>query len=252
MSFIRPLATVLTSLLTPMVAHAEGAPAPCPPFEVVGQGPDLVLVPGLGSSPAVWDGLRESLAKDYRLHLVHVAGFAGRDLAGDPEGLLARTRAEIIRHLDCKRVGRAAYASHSLGGFLGLTLVAEHPDRIARVVVIDSLPFFPLIFDPAATPELAAPQADALRTALLAQDDAGFAAGQRAGVTSLVRNAAFHETVAKWSIDSDRATFAGAIHALMITDMRPRLGEIAAPVDVIFATNAFAPRARVEPLFNAA
>lgn len=250
MKRIRPLFAALAAVALPAAALAEDAP--CPPFEVTGSGPDLVLVPGLGSAPAVWDGVRGSLAKDYRLHLVHVAGFAGREATGDPSTLLERTKAEIIRHLDCVGVERAAYAGHSLGGFLGLGLAADHPERLSRVVVVDSLPFFPLLFSPAATAELAAPQAEAVRAQILAQDDAAFAAGQRMGVPSLVQDPAFQAAVAGWSITSDRASFAGGMHALMTTDLRPRLASITAPVTVLIAANPFAPRARVEPLYTAA
>lgn len=252
MNLARPLFAALAALVLPTAALADEAPATCPPFEVVGTGPDLVLVPGLGSSPAVWDGVRDSLAKDYRLHLVHVAGFAGREPSGDPAMLVERTKAEIIRHLDCQKIAKAAYAGHSMGGFLGLALAADHSDRIARVVVVDSLPFFPLIFNPAATPELSAPQAEATQAGILAQDEATFAAGQRAGVTSLVRNPAYHAQVVDWSLASDRASFAGTVYALMTTDLRPRLGDITAPVTVLAAANSYAPRARVEPLYQTA
>ncbi|HSF12199.1 MAG TPA: alpha/beta hydrolase, partial [Erythrobacter sp.] len=137
-------------------------------------------------------------------------------------------------------------------GFLGLTLAADHPDRISRVVVVDSLPFFPLIFNPAATADLAAPQAAAMRAQITAQDDAGFAATQRIGAQSLVQSAEHQAQVVDWSLTSDRATFAGAIHALMTTDMRPRLGDITVPVTVLAAVNPYAPRTRVEPLYTAA
>lgn len=249
MNVARPLIAALAAMVLPAAALAEDA---CPPFEVTGSGPDLVLVPGLGSSPAVWDGVKESLAKDYRLHLVHVAGFAGRAPEGDPATLVERTKAEVIRHLDCQKVERAAYAGHSMGGFLGLTLAADRPDRISKVVVVDSLPFFPLIFNPAATAELAAPQAAATRAQITAQDDASFAATQRLGAQSLVQGAEHQAQVVDWSLTSDRATFAGAIHALMTTDMRPRLGDITVPVTVLAAANPYAPRTRVEPLYIAA
>lgn len=247
---VRPLLAALSALILPTAALADGAS--CPPFEVVGSGPDLVLVPGLGSSPAVWDGVKDSLAKDYRLHLVHVAGFAGREPSGDPATVVERTKAEIIRYLDCQKIERAAYAGHSLGGFLGLMLAADHPDRIARVVVVDSLPFFPLIFNTAATAELAAPQAEAMQAQIIAQDDATFAASQQMGVRSLVQDPARQAQVVDWSLTSDRASFAGAIYALMTTDIRPRLGDIAVPVTVLAAANPYAPRARVEPLYTAA
>jgi pimeloyl-[acyl-carrier protein] methyl ester esterase len=250
MSLFRPLFAALAALILPTAALAQDAP--CPPFEVVGSGPDLVLVPGLGSSPNVWDGVKDSLAKDYRLHLVHVAGFARRAAEGDPATLIERTKAEVIRHLDCQKVERAAYAGHSMGGFLGLMLAADHSDRIARVVVIDSLPFFPLIFNPAATAELAAPQAAAMRAQITSQDDASFAASQRSGVRSLVQSSEHQAQVVDWTLTSDRATFASTIHALMTTDMRPRLGKITAPVTVLAAVNPYAPRARIEPLYTAA
>lgn len=249
MKHVLPLIAALAALALPNAALAEDA---CPPFEVTGSGPDLVLVPGLGSAPAVWDGLKDSLAKDYRLHLVHVAGFAGRAPASDPATLVKRTKAEVIRHLDCQKIASAVYAGHSMGGFLGLMLAADHPERFSKVVVVDSLPFFPLIFNPAATAELAAPQAAAMRAQIAAQDDASFAASQRQGVQSLVRDPAYHARVVDWSLASDRASFAGAIHALMTTDLRPRLGDITAPVTVLAAANPYAPRARVEPLYTAA
>src|SRR5580698_6711201 len=44
---------------------------------VRGKGPDVLLIPGLASSNAVWDGIVKRLEGHYRLHLVQVAGFAG-------------------------------------------------------------------------------------------------------------------------------------------------------------------------------
>ncbi len=247
---LRAAAASFAALIAPAAVHAEDAAAPCPPFEVVGSGPDLLLVPGLGSPPAVWDGVKDSLAKDYRVHFVHVAGFAGRAPEGDPATLFARTEADIIRHLDCRKVKSAAYAGHSMGGFLGLMLAADHPERIARVVVVDSLPFYPLIFDPSLTPERTGAQAEATRKALVGMDAAAFAASQRQSVKILVRDPAFHERVVQWSLDSDRASFAAAVHTVMTNDMRPRLGTITTPVTVLAAANAYVPRARVEKLYS--
>ncbi len=246
---IRAIVAAVTALCLPATAFAQDA---CPPFEVTGTGPDLVLVPGLGSHPDTWSGVKESLAKDYRLHLVHIAGFAGRPAAADPAAVLENARAEIIRHLDCRGVTSAAYAGHSLGGFLGLTLAAEHPDRIARVVVVDSLPFFPLIFNPAATPADTVQIAENTRIGILAQDKESFAESQRRTAMSLVQAPAWRAAIADWTIASDRASFAAGVYALMTTDMRPRLPAVTAPVRVIAAANPFAPRARIEPLYTAA
>jgi pimeloyl-ACP methyl ester carboxylesterase len=43
---------------------------------VRGKGPDVLLIPGLTCSTAVWDATAKRLEGHYRLHLVQVAGFA--------------------------------------------------------------------------------------------------------------------------------------------------------------------------------
>lgn len=237
-------------------AFLLGTPAaandPCPDFEITGEGPDLILVPGLGSSPEVWDATIESLSSDYRIHLIHVAGFAGREPTGDPETLVQRTVQEIILRLECNKVETALYAGHSMGDFLGLKLASEHPDRIERLVVVDALPFYPLIFSPLATEEAARPQADGFRAQILSQDNAAFEASQRMGVRSLVKEAELQARVVRWSMASDRATFAGAIHTLMTTDLRSSLETIDTPTTVIVAANPFATRERMERLYATA
>jgi pimeloyl-ACP methyl ester carboxylesterase len=248
------LAVASLALGQPANAAMETGPVQdnCPNFEITGEGPDLVLVPGLGSSPQVWDETVESLASDYRIHRVHIAGFAGRSPNGDPETLVERSIAEIVRHLDCAGVESASYAGHSMGGFLGLKLASEHSDRIEQLVIVDALPFYPLIFSPLATVEAVRPQADGFRAQILGQDDAAFAASQRQGVRSLVKNSDYYDQILGWSVASDRETFAGAIHALMTTDLRASLGAINTPTTVLVAANTFAPRTRMEALYTGA
>ena len=45
--------------------------------EVVGRGPDVILIPGLASSREVWRAEAERLKATHRVHLVQLAGFAG-------------------------------------------------------------------------------------------------------------------------------------------------------------------------------
>jgi pimeloyl-ACP methyl ester carboxylesterase len=45
--------------------------------EIVGQGPDLIFLPGLASSRDVWKAETARLKNHYRVHLIQIAGFAG-------------------------------------------------------------------------------------------------------------------------------------------------------------------------------
>ena len=53
--------------------------------QVRGEGPDVILVPGLTSGRGVWDGTVRAVP-GYRYHLVQVAGFAGDPARANAEG----------------------------------------------------------------------------------------------------------------------------------------------------------------------
>src|SRR5580698_4996343 len=53
---------------------------------VRGQGPDIVLIPGLASSGGVWDATATHLEGHYRLHIVQLAGFAGSAARANAQG----------------------------------------------------------------------------------------------------------------------------------------------------------------------
>jgi len=50
--------------------------------QIVGQGPDVILIPGLASSRSVWDAEAEKLKGHYRLHLIQLNGFGGAPAGG--------------------------------------------------------------------------------------------------------------------------------------------------------------------------
>ena len=46
-------------------------------IRTIGKGSPVVLIPGLASSPAVFDDVAARIARDHRLILIQVNGFAG-------------------------------------------------------------------------------------------------------------------------------------------------------------------------------
>jgi pimeloyl-ACP methyl ester carboxylesterase len=142
---------------------------------------------------------------------------------------------ELNRYIVHAGLKRPAVIGHSLGGFTGLRLAAEHPQAVGRVLVVDSLPFFPLLFSPAATVENVTPRADAIRDAMLAAPPEGFAAAQASGMARLVKDAAARERHAKIGGASNPGAVARAMHELMTSDLRPQLPRVGVPVTVLYA-----------------
>lgn len=222
--------------------------------EVVGEGPDVILIPGLASGRAAWAGEAERLEADHRVHLIELAGFAGSPAGAAEEGeVIAPAVEELAAYIREQGLVAPAVIGHSLGGLMGLMLARDHADAVGRLVVVDALPFYSAIFDPNATAASVAPQAGAMRDALLAQTDEMFAAGQRGGSATMVRNPDLREPVIDWSLASDRSVLARALYEDMTTDLRADVPTISTPILVIYAyAPEMGPEARVDGLYESA
>ncbi|WP_312551716.1 alpha/beta fold hydrolase, partial [Massilia sp.] len=128
-----------------------------------GAGPDVVLVPGLNSSPRVWASTVAALP-GYRYHLVQLAGFAGQPAGANREGPVAAPAAEeIARYIKEAGLKQPAVIGHSMGGTIGLMLASRHPDVLSRLMVVDMFPHLGSFFaGPGAPPERVAAVADAV------------------------------------------------------------------------------------------
>src|SRR5262245_49641805 len=83
-----------------------------------GTGADVVLIAGLASGPALWNGVMTAIP-GYRWHLVHVRGFAGLAADANASGPLLQPLAdEIARYIGAAGLTRPAIVGHSMGGTL--------------------------------------------------------------------------------------------------------------------------------------
>jgi pimeloyl-ACP methyl ester carboxylesterase len=221
--------------------------------EITGEGPDVILIPGLASSRDVWDDTVARLSATHRVHAVQLAGFAGEPAgAAAGEGAVVAPFVEDLnRYIEHNHIERPAVIGHSLGGLSALLLAKTHPDSVGRVMIVDALPFFSVLMNPAATVESVTPAAAAARDQMLAMPAEQFAAGQTMTLGRLVRTEALRPMVATWSIDSDRSVMARAMYDVMTTDLRGDLASIQTPVTIVYAHDAaMGPEAMISGLYT--
>ncbi|MGE3149920.1 MAG: alpha/beta fold hydrolase, partial [Pseudorhodoplanes sp.] len=136
------LAAGLASLA--LAAPAWAQPARFQPtrfsVEIVGEGPDVILIPGLTSGRQVWAASAAALP-GYRYHLIQVAGFAGEPSRDNGRGPVIEPLADqIVRYIESRRLRRPALIGHSMGGTLAMMVALRRPDLAGRVMVVDMLP----------------------------------------------------------------------------------------------------------------
>lgn len=233
---MRLISAVLAAAALLLPAAAAAAEPTRFTVEVRGQGPDVILIPGLASSRDVWADTAQRLEATHRVHLVQVNGFAGAPAGANAEGPVVEPLAEeIAAYIADQKLKRPAVIGHSLGGFTGLMVAQRHPEAIGRLMIVDALPFFSVLLSPVATVDMVKPQAATLRDQMIGMTPEAFAAGQNRSMAALVKSPEGRDKAVAWSLASDRKVVAQGMYDVMTTDLRPVLATVKAPVTVVYA-----------------
>ena len=102
---------------------------------VQGNGPPVVLVPGMDGTGRLFYRQTPLLTRSYR-----VATYALRNDASRMDTLVADLAAVVDRV--APNGGRAIVVGESFGGALSLSFALAHPDRTEALVILNSFPYF--------------------------------------------------------------------------------------------------------------
>jgi pimeloyl-ACP methyl ester carboxylesterase len=212
-------------------------------------GRDIILIPGLSSSPEIWQETVDHLtAQDgvgWRVHRIHVQGFAGAPAEGNAQdavapgatpGLVAAPVAEeIARYIRENNLPKPAVVGHSMGGTIGLMLAARHPELVGRLMVVDMVPFMGAMFGPpGTTAESVAPIADQIYAAQANSPREAYVAQATTAINGMINTEGRRAEALEDMRESDQKVSAAAFRELVTTDLRPELSRITAPTEAVY------------------
>ncbi len=211
-------------------------------FTVVDAGttgkPDVVLIPGLAGSRSVWDGEAKLLAPNYRLHILQVDGFAGAPAGPNAaDGMLPGIVEELHRYIASTGI-KPVVIGHSLGGLVTLMLADKYPADARKLLIVDTLPYYAVLFNPAATVDTMKPMAAGIKAQMLATPADQYAETQKVMMAAMAKSDAGQKAAIASSLSSDRAVVAEALVEDLLTDMRPELASIKTPTLVLYEYDA--------------
>lgn len=105
-------------------------------IDTCGAGEHLTLLHGWGMHGGVWGGVKDELARHFRLHIVDLPGY-GRSPACAPY-TLERLTEQIAASLP----ERTYLCGWSLGGLAALEIARRFPEKAARLVLVACTPCF--------------------------------------------------------------------------------------------------------------
>lgn len=202
---------------------------------VMGSGPDVVLIPGLGSLPAVWNGTMAALP-GYRYHLIHVSGFAGRPAGANATGTyLVPVADEIARYIREARLQRPAVVGHSMGGTWTILLASRHPDLVGKAMVVDMLPAIGAMFRrPGMTEEQFNGFVDQMQNMMASSAPEMRRSFVSASIAEMTNVASERQGIVDASLASDQAVSAQGFADLARTSLLEDVGRIRAPLVVLY------------------
>jgi pimeloyl-ACP methyl ester carboxylesterase len=213
----------------------------------VGKGSPVVLIPGLASGAAVYDDLAKKIGPNHRLIFVQVNGFAGSPAGTAPlDNMLPGVVDELAGWLAANHVERPAVVGHSMGGLMALMLAKKHPEAAGKVMIVDALPFYGMLFGPTATPDIVRPIVEQMRAGLVN----GTSPPQVPPHMS--NNDAGKAKILGWLKTSDPKTVGEALVEDATTDVRPDLPAVKQPVTVLYAVASPANKPMADALYGEA
>ncbi len=195
-----------------------------PPLNYVreGDGPDLILIHGVGSQLSDWSGVAARLQGRFRLLRYDLRGHGKSDAPAGPYEIDAFTD-DLVALMDELAIPRAHIAGFSLGGLIAQSMALCHPERVQKLALLSTV-------------------------AGRSEDERERVAGRLDFIANSHPADYFDQSVDRWFTPEfqtahpeviakrkqvvsgmDGEAYAAAYHALAMTDFAGRISEIRAP-----------------------
>lgn len=132
---MRTITTAALAALLLLTGAARAADVPSQLRE--GRGEDeLVLIHGLGSNAAIWDGITPYLKGTFHVWAFELSGHGKTAPVDRPT--IAGEAARLGAYLDAEDIQYPTLVGHGVGGMIALRYALDNPARVRRLVLMDT------------------------------------------------------------------------------------------------------------------
>lgn len=203
-----------------------------------GQGPPLLLLHGIPTSSYLWRDVIDPLAMTFEVLAPDLLGYGDSDKRLDADLSIAAQARYMVAFMESLGIHQAAVVGHDIGGGVAQLMAVDEPDRVARLILIDSI-----VDDNWPVPDIARLKDPAWDQILVDRDlRPGFRRGLEAGTTStgVVTDDLVDEIARPFSDQGSRRAYLRAARALNNRDLvsrRRHIQEIQTPTLILWGAN---------------
>ena len=192
----------------------------------------VILIPGFACSGDVWCQTVDVLRRDYTCYVLTMPGFAG--IASEVNPSFGNWTQQIVDFIRSENIEKPILIGHSMGGGLALNIASTHASLVKSLIVVDALPCLAAIYNPNFQARNISDDEFAEAGArLLGMADEQFRRQAYISATSLTTDSLRYDDLVKWSLSSDRRTYARMYYDYSNVDLRPVLKNISVPALVL-------------------
>lgn len=107
-------------------------------YEVHGEGPDLVMLRGLGRNIKHWLGFDKFAARHFRTISIDARGLGKSTRDMSPLDTIYDLADDVVRVMDAVGIDQSHVLGVSLGGMVSMAMGLKHPARTSSLVIINS------------------------------------------------------------------------------------------------------------------
>lgn len=203
-----------------------------------GQGPPLFLIHGIPTSSYLWHEVIDQLALNFDVVAPDLVGYGDSDKRLDADLSIAAQARYMVAVMESLGIHQAAVAGHDIGGGVAQLMAVDEPDRVARLILIDSV-----VDNNWPIPDIARLKEPAWDQILVDRDlRPGFRKGLEDGTTraGVVTDELVNEIARPFSDQGLRRAYLRAARALNNRDLVSRsrhLQDVTAPSLILWGAN---------------
>ncbi|MCB0507406.1 MAG: alpha/beta hydrolase [Chitinophagales bacterium] len=199
--------------------------------EQTGQGETaIVFIPGFACSGDVWDSTIIKFENKFTCYTLTMPGFAGVPAQSEPT--FNAWKNEIANFIKSRKLQHTILVGHSMGGGLAMSIAADYPELISKIVIVDALPCLSALMNPNFKSVENIDCSTTIQQMTSTTNDQ-FYRMQKLTMKQLVADTTKQKVALNWSMQSDRKTFAKMYCDFTNTDLREKIKNISCPTLVL-------------------
>lgn len=103
--------------------------------QIIGEGPDLIIMHGLFGMSDNWQGLAKKWGSDFRIHLLDMRNHGRSPQSNEFNYELMAD--DLLEYLDNTNLDQINILGHSMGGKVAMLFSVFYPERVKRLIVAD-------------------------------------------------------------------------------------------------------------------